>query len=172
MSKARTLADLVAAGGAMRLAELATNGTNTVGLKAPDALAADVTWKMPSADGTNGQAVVTDGAGNLLFATVGGGGGSAISVSDEGTLLTAGVTSFNFTGAGVTATAAGNAVTVNVPPALTWQAVQTTGFTAVAGRAYPCNTTSAAFTVTLPASPSAGDQITLTDYAGTGVRIT
>ncbi len=30
-----------------------------------------------------------------------------------------------------------------------WQAVQTTGFTAVAGRAYPCNTTSAAFTVTL-----------------------
>lgn len=50
---------------------------------------------------------------------------------------------------------------------LSWQSVQTTGFTAVAFRAYPCNTTSAAFTVTLPASPSAGDQITLTDYAGT-----
>jgi hypothetical protein len=50
---------------------------------------------------------------------------------------------------------------------LVWQSVQTTGFTAVAGRAYPCNTTSAAFTVTLPSSPSAGDQITLTDYAGT-----
>jgi len=48
-----------------------------------------------------------------------------------------------------------------------WQAVQTTGFTAVAGRAYPCNTTSAAFTVTLPASPAAGNVITLTDYAGT-----
>jgi hypothetical protein len=50
---------------------------------------------------------------------------------------------------------------------LSWQSVQTTGFTAVAFRAYPCDTTSAAFTVTLPASPSAGDQITLTDYAGT-----
>jgi hypothetical protein len=50
---------------------------------------------------------------------------------------------------------------------LSWQAVQTTGFTAVAGRGYPCNTTSAAFTVTLPASPSAGDLITLVDYAGT-----
>ncbi len=48
-----------------------------------------------------------------------------------------------------------------------WQAVQTTGFTAVAGNAYPCNTTSAAFTVTLPASPAAGNVITLTDYAGT-----
>jgi hypothetical protein len=50
---------------------------------------------------------------------------------------------------------------------LTWQSVQTTSFTAVKGNAYPCNTTSAAFTVTLPATPSAGDQIQLVDYAGT-----
>ena len=50
---------------------------------------------------------------------------------------------------------------------LSWQAVQTTGFTAVSGRAYPCDTTSAAFTVTLPASPTAGDQITIVDYSGT-----
>jgi hypothetical protein len=48
-----------------------------------------------------------------------------------------------------------------------WQSVQTTGFTAVAGEGYPCNTTSAAFTVTLPATPSAGDQVQLVDYAGT-----
>jgi hypothetical protein len=50
---------------------------------------------------------------------------------------------------------------------ISWQSVQTTGFTAVAGRGYPCNTTSAAFTVTLPASPSAGDEIIILDYAGT-----
>jgi hypothetical protein len=50
---------------------------------------------------------------------------------------------------------------------LAWQSVQTTGFTAVKGNAYPCNTTSAAFTVTLPATPSAGDQVQLVDYAGT-----
>ena len=50
---------------------------------------------------------------------------------------------------------------------ISWQSVQTTGFTAVAGRGYPCNTTSAAFTVTLPASPTAGDTIILLDYAGT-----
>jgi hypothetical protein len=48
-----------------------------------------------------------------------------------------------------------------------WQSVQTTGFTAVAARAYPCNTTSSAFTVTLPATPSVGDQVLLLDYAGT-----
>jgi hypothetical protein len=50
---------------------------------------------------------------------------------------------------------------------LSWQSVQTTGFTAVKGNAYPCNTTSAAFTVTLPATPALGDQILLVDYAGT-----
>ena len=48
-----------------------------------------------------------------------------------------------------------------------WQSVQTASFTAVAGRAYPVNTTSAAITVTLPASPSAGNIVQLTDYAGT-----
>ena len=47
------------------------------------------------------------------------------------------------------------------------QAVQTGNFTAVAGYLYPVNTTSAAITVTLPASPSAGNVVTISDYAGT-----
>jgi len=47
--------------------------------------------------------------------TGGGGGGSAIAVYDEGSLLTVNATSFNFTGAGVTASAVGDAVTVNIP---------------------------------------------------------
>jgi hypothetical protein len=44
-----------------------------------------------------------------------GGGGTSIPVADEGTQITAAVSSFNFTGSGVTASAVGNAVTVNVP---------------------------------------------------------
>jgi len=50
---------------------------------------------------------------------------------------------------------------------LAWQSVQTGNFTAVAGNAYPVNTTSGAVTVTLPASPTAGQQIIITDYAST-----
>ena len=47
-----------------------------------------------------------------------------------------------------------------------YQAVKTSGFTAVAGEGYFCNTTSAAFTATLPAG-TLGDEITFIDYAGT-----
>ena len=47
-----------------------------------------------------------------------------------------------------------------------WVAVKTSGFTAVAGEGYFCNTTSAAFTMTLPAG-TLGDEISFVDYAGT-----
>ena len=49
-----------------------------------------------------------------------------------------------------------------------WQStIKTSAFTAVAGEGYFCNTTSSAFTVTLPGSASAGDTIQIVDYAGT-----
>ena len=48
-----------------------------------------------------------------------------------------------------------------------YQAVKTSGFTAVAGEGYFCDTSSAAFTATLPASPTLGDEVTFIDYAGT-----
>ena len=49
-----------------------------------------------------------------------------------------------------------------------WQAVITADpANAVAGEGYFCNTTSAAFTVTLPTSASRGDFISIIDYAGT-----
>ena len=61
----------------------------------------------------------------------------------------------------------GNLSFVDSFSGIVWQSVQTTGFTAVKGNAYPCNTTSSAFTVTLPATPTAGDQVQVVDYAGT-----
>jgi hypothetical protein len=106
----------------VRFRETTANGTNYIGLKAPASVSADLTFTLPSTDGTTGQVLQTNGSGVLSFATVG---------------------------------------------SLAWQSVQTTGFTAVASRGYPCNTTSSAFTVTLPASPSVGDTIILLDYAGT-----
>ena len=52
--------------------------------------------------------------------------------------------------------------------AITWDTTaKTAGFTAVAGNGYFCNTTSAAFTVTLPSSPTAGDTVGISDYANT-----
>ena len=47
-----------------------------------------------------------------------------------------------------------------------WQAVITADPTAVAGEGYFCNTTSAGFTVTLPAG-TIGDEVSIVDYAGT-----
>ena len=61
-----------------------------------------------------------------------------------------------------TATGFGRTGTVN------WDTtVKTTGFTAVNGTGYFCNTTSGAFTVTLPATPTAGNIVAITDYANT-----
>jgi hypothetical protein len=105
----------------IRFRETTANGTNYVALKAPASLSADLTFTLPTTDGTSGQALITNGSGVLSFASAG----------------------------------------------TSWQSVQTTGFTASAGKGYPCNTTSSAFTVTLPASPSVGDYIQIVDYAGT-----
>jgi len=48
-----------------------------------------------------------------------------------------------------------------------WQAVKTGNYTASAGEGVFCNTTSGSFTLTLPASPSIGDEVSFIDYAGT-----
>jgi len=51
---------------------------------------------------------------------------------------------------------------------ISWQsAIKTSSFTAVAGEGYWINTTSAAVTMTLPASASVGDTIEFVDYART-----
>jgi hypothetical protein len=53
-------------------------------------------------------------------------------------------------------------------PGIDWQSsIKTTGFTAVSGEGYFCNTTSGAFTATLPSSPTAGDIVAFKDYAAT-----
>jgi hypothetical protein len=55
-----------------------------------------------------------------------------------------------------------------MPNTIAWDTtVKTSGFTAVIDGGYFCNTTSAAFTVILPATPARGDFVVIVDYAGT-----
>ncbi len=70
--------------------------------------------------------------------------------------------------AGATITNNGTAAGFGATGAASWDTtVKTSGFTAVSGVGYFVNTTSGAITVTLPASPSAGDVVAVKDYANT-----
>jgi hypothetical protein len=62
---------------------------------------------------------------------------------------------------------AGNLSFVDNTGGTSWQAVKTTGFTGAAGEGYFCDTSGGAFTATLPATPTLGDEVTFVDYAGT-----
>ena len=70
---------------------------------------------------------------------------------------------------GATITNLGTATGFGGTGVVSWDtgSIKTTGFTAVTGTGYFCNTTAAGFTVTLPASPSAGDVVGVSDYAKT-----
>ena len=57
-------------GGTVKLNEGTNNGTNFIGLKAPNSVASTTTFTLPDGDGTAGQFLKTDGSGNLDFATV------------------------------------------------------------------------------------------------------
>jgi hypothetical protein len=58
------------AGAELQLPEATANGVNYVAVKAPNTLAANTTFTLPAADGTNGQYLQTNGSGVLAFATV------------------------------------------------------------------------------------------------------
>lgn len=102
MSKAKTLAVSVSDAGALvnsvptssvgsvlTLKEATANGVNVLELKAPAALAADLAFTLPSADGSNGQALVTNGSGVLSWASPSasaGGSNTQLQYNNLGTL--------------------------------------------------------------------------------------
>jgi hypothetical protein len=92
------------------------------------------------------------------------GGGACKSVTVDATTVTLGKSGGTVTLA-CGATQSGFGQTYSATAYCT--TVKTAPFTAVAGKGYFVNTTCAAVTVTLPASPTAGDVVSLKDYAGT-----
>jgi hypothetical protein len=57
-------------GGSIKLYEDSDNGSNFTALKAANSITTDTTYVLPSADGSTGQFLKTDGSGNLSFGTV------------------------------------------------------------------------------------------------------
>jgi hypothetical protein len=73
----------VLARGQLRLQD--SSGGQYVALRAPATVGSSVTFSLPSADGTSGQVLATDGSGNFSFADGGGGGGSGSSYPNSTT---------------------------------------------------------------------------------------
>ena len=78
-------------GGTLKIMEDSDNGTNFVGLKAPDTIASNFTLTLPTADGSNGQVLGTNGSGVLSFvsttSSIAGASDTDISSASSGHIL-------------------------------------------------------------------------------------
>lgn len=87
----------------LKLYEDTDNGTNYVAFKSPASVASNVTWTLPSADGTNGQALTTNGSGTLAFSSVTTApGGSTTQVQYNNAGAFAGSSNLTFDGTNLT----------------------------------------------------------------------
>ena len=98
------------AGGQIKLNEGTNNGSNYIGLKAPNSVTSSTTFVLPDGDGSSGQVLKTDGSGNLDWVTVSTSNkysddsSTQITVPSSQTLSLLG-------GTGLTSTASGQSVT-------------------------------------------------------------
>lgn len=67
-------AALIPSTGELRFSELNANGSNYVGFKAPSTISSNKIWVLPSADGSSGQVLSTNGSGVLSWITPASGG--------------------------------------------------------------------------------------------------
>ena len=79
------------AGASLSLMEDSDNGSNFVALKAPDSVGSNLTLTLPSADGSNGQVLGTNGSGALSFvsttSSIAGASDTDISSASSGHIL-------------------------------------------------------------------------------------
>jgi hypothetical protein len=103
-------------GGQVKLNEGTNNGSNFIGLKAPNSVTSTTTFVLPDGDGTSGQFIKTDGSGNLSFDTV---VSSLTLAADSGSndTISTGET-LTFTGGeGIDTAVANNAITISAEDA-------------------------------------------------------
>jgi hypothetical protein len=127
--------------------------------------AANVTGTVAIANGGTGQTTKTSAYDALSPTTTKG--DIEVNNGTNNVRLAVGTDSYVLTADSTAATGIKWAASSGGGGGTTWQSVQTTNFSATSGNGYPVNTNSGAITVTFPASPTAGNYITLTDYAGT-----
>jgi len=108
------------AGSEIRLPEDTDNGSNYVAIKSPDTLASNLTLTLPSADGTSGQVLQTNGSGVLSFAGVSASAGQVIQVlgatdsTQRSTTSTSFVTGSNTLSVSITPSASANKIAIFV----------------------------------------------------------
>jgi hypothetical protein len=153
--------------------DIVPNGTGDVTLQADTVQVGD-----SNADAT----ITTNGTGNLTLNTNSGTDSGTITIVDaangnititpdgSGNIVLDGLTFPNADGSAdqvLKTNGSGTLSFTDVSGGTSWQAVKTASFTAVAGEGYFINTTSGVITMTLPASPTIGDEVSFVDYAGT-----
>ena len=133
------------------------------------------TFTLPTSDGTNGQALITDGSGTLSFTDVGGSQNLFANVAVSGqNNITADSTTDTLTfaaGSGISITTNSTTDTVTIAATggggsgLSAWTEKTSAYTASAGDRLIVDVSSSAVTITLPASPSLGDEVAIIDGA-------
>src|SRR6056300_334548 len=107
------IGNALATGGTLKLNEGTNNGTNFIGLKAPNAVTTSTTFTLPDGDGTSGQALVTDGSGNLSFTTIDSTFTLAADSGSNDTFTTGGTLTFTG-GTGIDTTVSDDTITVAI----------------------------------------------------------
>lgn len=143
----------IGATGALRFAD--TDSSNYVAFKAAGTVASNVTWTLPSTDGFNGQALVTNGTGTLSWATASGSpGGSTTQLQYNNAGSFAGATNLVTDGSNLTINAQGD-LRFGDSDSSNWVAFQAP------------STVSSNVTWTLPSADGTNGQMLSTNGSGT-----
>ena len=176
-SALKTKLDGIAAG-----AEVNQNSFSTIAVSGQTSVNADSNTDTLNLAAGTGITLTTDAGSDTVTITSTATGSvteafKTISVSGQSDVVADGATDTLTLAAGSNITLTTDAATDTITIASTasgggggisWDTTpKTANFTATAGEGYFVNTTSGGVTVTLPSSPTAGDEVSIVDYAGT-----